>query len=511
MLPRRSNGGDPQRHGLGHTSPVRVPDPYDVRVTILPPQNAGALPAQGNDLEWASIDDCPSWIRELSQRYYGDLGHQMRAALRNRSQRRQQLLALTASRDTASLAELTELARAIVGGDHTPQQLSQAEQLRPNILRRLATVIAGNADSGREIERASDLFLLVRRAFDSVNTAAFSTRRSSRLTSRRAATTSSNSSCRRPDRDLRSAGSSRPTFEIPSQRPVTGTESNGLTPSTSCFDWLASRRSRFSMVTLPRSTGCRRRSCPVATAPRSHSSPWSSRRSIRASRCVRRSARCGSRRGATSRSFWSMTRRRDLARRYSTRWWLWTTGSSSSGARPTGAAYVARNLGIAQARGEFITIQDADDWSHPERIERQVRALQGNQQLMATWCRGFRLSDDLVINWIQGRAQWQAAASFCFRRSVLERLGQHDEVRRGADSEFINRLMAAYGPRSVESLPEPLLLMRLTAGSLSRSDFGLLWHHPARVAYRATYAPWHRAIAERSRHSPSRRGLAPLP
>src|SRR5699024_6470714 len=40
-----------------------------------------------------------------------------------------------------------------------------------------------------------------------------------------------------------------------------------------------------------------------------------------------------------------------------------------------GGSYLARNAAIEQARGSFITFQDADDWSHPQRIERQVEAL----------------------------------------------------------------------------------------------------------------------------------------
>ena len=40
-----------------------------------------------------------------------------------------------------------------------------------------------------------------------------------------------------------------------------------------------------------------------------------------------------------------------------------------------GGPYAARNQALAAARGEFITLHDADDWSHPQKIELQVCAL----------------------------------------------------------------------------------------------------------------------------------------
>src|SRR5690606_28015165 len=35
-----------------------------------------------------------------------------------------------------------------------------------------------------------------------------------------------------------------------------------------------------------------------------------------------------------------------------------------------GGTYEARNVGLGLARGELVTGQDSDDWSHPRRIEK---------------------------------------------------------------------------------------------------------------------------------------------
>src|SRR6187402_3713136 len=46
-------------------------------------------------------------------------------------------------------------------------------------------------------------------------------------------------------------------------------------------------------------------------------------------------------------------------------------------------AYVARNEALRKAQGEYITIHDADDWSHPQKLELQMRHLLENPTVPA--------------------------------------------------------------------------------------------------------------------------------
>jgi glycosyltransferase involved in cell wall biosynthesis len=46
----------------------------------------------------------------------------------------------------------------------------------------------------------------------------------------------------------------------------------------------------------------------------------------------------------------------------------------------------AMNRGLALARGEFYALQDADDLSHPARIERQAACLEANPQVAGVFC-----------------------------------------------------------------------------------------------------------------------------
>jgi O-antigen biosynthesis protein len=156
--------------------------------------------------------------------------------------------------------------------------------------------------------------------------------------------------------------------------------------------------------------------------------------------------------------------------------------------------FVARNVGLESARGDFVTFQDSDDWAHPCRLERQIGPLLARDDVVATHSIAVRAYDDLTHQLLGYPAQRVNASSLLFRREVvLSKIGHFDSVRRGADSEYTFRLEAAFGQR-VHTVNDPLSYTRLRHTSLSRSDFAFGWAAPARAAYRSAYAPWHRAI-----------------
>lgn len=160
-----------------------------------------------------------------------------------------------------------------------------------------------------------------------------------------------------------------------------------------------------------------------------------------------------------------------------------------------GGTYVARNAGLESARGEFVTFQDSDDWSHPRRIEHQVAPLLADDRLMGTRSVAVRAHDDLTHQWLGYPAHRVNASSLLFRRqAVLEKIGFFDSVRKSADFEFAFRLEAVSG-RKIRDLRVPLACTRLRQSSLSRSDFTLGWSAASRIAYQAAYRQWHRAVA----------------
>lgn len=107
-------------------------------------------------------------------------------------------------------------------------------------------------------------------------------------------------------------------------------------------------------------------------------------------------------------------------------------------------AYAARNLALRSARGELVTVHDADDWSHPRKIELQARQLIEDRRLVANesdWVRAyshlyFRGTARVSSQWVTPNI-----SSMMVRREELISLGGWNEVRVAADSELRRRLM----------------------------------------------------------------------
>ncbi len=160
-----------------------------------------------------------------------------------------------------------------------------------------------------------------------------------------------------------------------------------------------------------------------------------------------------------------------------------------------GGTYRARNRGLAEARGTFVTFQDADDWSHPRRIERQVAPLVADPALLATRSRAVRAYPDLSLTYPGYSPERLNASSLLFRREpVLQRLGGFDAVRKSADIEFPQRLRAVVRDSLLDMDGAPLAVVQLRHDSLSRADATPGWIRWSRIAYRDAYQQWHKSI-----------------
>ncbi len=142
-----------------------------------------------------------------------------------------------------------------------------------------------------------------------------------------------------------------------------------------------------------------------------------------------------------------------------------------------GGPYIARNIALQHATGDFVTINDADDWSHEKKLEIQALHLISNPQVIANTSAHARLTEDLFVyrRGTPGRYIFPNMSSIMFRREqVTEKLGFCDSVRFAADGEFKRRLLRVFGEASYVDLESgPLSLPRQSVSSLtSSSAFG---------------------------------------
>lgn len=144
--------------------------------------------------------------------------------------------------------------------------------------------------------------------------------------------------------------------------------------------------------------------------------------------------------------------------------------------------YAARNRALELAKGEFVTGQDDDDWSHPRRIERQIEPLLADPGLGATRAMSLRTNEQLVATVLGHRAVGRLTPTYLVRRGDLKLAGGYVAARKGADTELVRRVEVVTG-RPLLELDTPLAVYRLRPTSLSRSEFGPGWHHPARAAF----------------------------
>lgn len=163
-----------------------------------------------------------------------------------------------------------------------------------------------------------------------------------------------------------------------------------------------------------------------------------------------------------------------------------------------GGTYEARNLALTIARGRWMTFQDSDDWTHPRRVEHQVRHLLEFPKVLGNRTWTLRAYPDLTMTFVGYPASRMNASSLLFDRPQVTRLvGGFDSTRKTGDMELPFRLRAIR-PGSVRDLyhPSPLAITQLRTGSLSRDDALPGWIRWDRLAYRDSYLEWHQQLAK---------------
>lgn len=166
--------------------------------------------------------------------------------------------------------------------------------------------------------------------------------------------------------------------------------------------------------------------------------------------------------------------------------------------------YVSKNLALAFAAGEWITGQDADDWAHPQRLERHLNAvLQDLSTPRASVTYMARLDPNgnfdafsaLNAFSFDGATRISSISALFNSRFLKEEIGFWDGVRFGGDSEMISRVKRVLGEEFKEFQQIGMLCMSfkqsLTNDPINgvRANKGTL--STARTTYRNSWLSVH--------------------
>ncbi|MCX7131394.1 glycosyltransferase family 2 protein [Aeromonas sp.] len=158
--------------------------------------------------------------------------------------------------------------------------------------------------------------------------------------------------------------------------------------------------------------------------------------------------------------------------------------------------YAAKRMGLRLARGEFVTCHDSDDWSHPDKLARQLAPLLADPSLICTLSNWVRIQDDgsFYARPVYPLTRLNPSSLLFRREPVLREAGTWDCVRTGADSEFLARLKLVFGTKAVKKVNQPLTLgshrtdSLMTAAGTGYSETGV---SPPRLAYWEAWSQWH--------------------
>lgn len=164
--------------------------------------------------------------------------------------------------------------------------------------------------------------------------------------------------------------------------------------------------------------------------------------------------------------------------------------------------YVNRNQALQQARGEFFTVHDSDDFALPHRLAWSVQHLQSNPAHVAVigqWLRVDEQSRFVFKSGWGGVYQHIAVATLMLRtKQALDSVGFWDSVRFAADTEYFERLKLVYGEQNVPVLSMPVALALSHSNSLTNHpEHGIDVNNkegwsPARSQYARAWKRWHK-------------------
>lgn len=111
--------------------------------------------------------------------------------------------------------------------------------------------------------------------------------------------------------------------------------------------------------------------------------------------------------------------------------------------------YGNRNRMLEICTGDYVTVHDSDDWSHPQMIEHQMAHLVANPDVRLNTTLMCRVSQDLKFHIRPSRASLEYChmnyPGFLMRTEDVKALGGWDPIMANADAEFERRVKQVHG------------------------------------------------------------------
>ena len=157
---------------------------------------------------------------------------------------------------------------------------------------------------------------------------------------------------------------------------------------------------------------------------------------------------------------------------------------------------------MKQANGEYVTFMDSDDWSHPQRLERQLNEFEKTDDAVGVINNYFRVNLEGNIVIISGKVLRQSCISLMIKAEVIDEIGFFDSLRVGADSEYIERIQAFFGYNALVKMDSLAIISNYSDSSLTGGgDFAITWRGitGARLINRNSWQIWHKKLRKGSK------------
>lgn len=109
-----------------------------------------------------------------------------------------------------------------------------------------------------------------------------------------------------------------------------------------------------------------------------------------------------------------------------------------------GVSY-SRNIGLTNAGGDYITFHDADDLSHPDRLEYQLSTFLSVPSLAVVTFLYVRINHNEELCTINGKIRMHRLAGMMIRHDLIKKIGYFKPLCISEDTEYYERIISVYG------------------------------------------------------------------